>query len=133
MSFLSPKYPNLELIEYKVKHMLSQNEEFMQKVTELKEEKHVYHACVSFSAIVFPQMWGSTCTGFDVTGDGAPAIGGCAMTREYTTVMHESLTDTYVVCFGDRPCYKVTNANEAFLKDLDSRDMASLSVAMKRY
>lgn len=79
----------------------------------------------------FSQMWGSTCTGFDVLKDGSPAIGGCAMTKEYTTVMHELLTDSYIVFFGAEPCYKVTNANETFFDDLAKRRMASLSEAKK--
>lgn len=55
------------------------------------------------------------------------------MTKEYTTVLHELVTDTYIVCFGNRPCYKVTDANEDFFSDLTARRMASLSEARKRY
>lgn len=131
MSIMNPTYPNLELIEYKVKQLLSQSEEFTDKLRELRAENR--YAGVDFEAIVFPQTWGNTCTGFDVMKDGTPAMGGCAMTKEYTTVMHELLTDTYVVCFGNRPCYKVTNASEEFYEDLDNRNMESLSRAKKRY
>lgn len=88
---------------------------------------------VEMEAIVFPQIWGSTCTGFDVSKDGSPAIGGCAMTKEYTTVFHELLTDTYIIFFGERICYKVTNANAEFYEDLQKRNMASLSEAKRRY
>lgn len=125
------KYPNLELIEYKTKQGLSADEEFKNFLNETRSKnKHVF---VEFEAIVFPQIWGSTCTGFDVAKDGSPALGGCAMTKEYTTVMHELLSDSYVVFFGDRPCYKVTNANDEFYEDLKHRNMASLSEAKKRY
>lgn len=65
--------------------------------------------------------------------DGSPAIGGCAMTKEYTTVFHELLTDTYIIFFGERICYKVTNANAEFYEDLQKRNMASLSEAKRRY
>lgn len=51
----------------------------------------------------------------------------------YTTVMHELLTDSYIVFFGAEPCYKVTNANETFFDDLAKRRMASLSEAKKAY
>lgn len=92
-------YPNLELLEYKARVALSSDEEFLKTIEEKrKNDKYVY---VEMEAIVFPQIWGSTCTGFDVSKDGSPAIGGCAMTKEYTTVFHELLTDTYIIFFGD--------------------------------
>lgn len=55
------------------------------------------------------------------------------MTKEYTTVMHELLTDTYIVFFGEKLCYRVTNANAEFFEDLQNRRMASLSEAKRRY
>lgn len=113
-------YPNLELIEYKVKQLLAADEEFTSKRTE-------------FDMIVFPQIWGSTCTGFDVCPDGSPAVGGCAMTKEYTTVVHEITTATYIVCFGNQPCYKVTDPTDDFFSDLSARRMARLSESQKRY
>lgn len=116
MSLMNPRYPNLELIEYKSRQLLLEK-----------------HAAMQFEAIVFPQLWGSTCTGFDITKDGNPAIGGCAMTKEYTTVMHETTTDTWLVFFGHKPCYKVKDADEKFMKDLDERNMAGFSEARKRY
>ena len=131
MSFMRTDYPNLELLEYKAKQLFSRDDKIVEKVKELRKENR--YACVHFEAIVFPQVWGSTCTGFDVMEDGTPAIGGCAMTKEYTTIIHELLTDTYVVCFGDRPCYSVTDANEEFLADLNNRNMASLSEAKLKY
>lgn len=76
---------------------------------------------------------GSTCTGFDVTPEGEAMIGGSAMTKEYTTIIHELLTDTYCVFFGDRPCYKVDNPSEDFYKDMLKRQMVSLSEAKNRY
>lgn len=128
---LNPKYPNLELLEYMSKVMLTSDDEFKEKLKQHRvNNKYAY---TNFDAMVFSQMWGSTNTGFDIMKDGSPAFGGCAMTKEYTTVMHETLTDTYVVFFGDRPCYKVTDANERFYEDLKARNMASLSQASKIY
>lgn len=95
-----------------------------------KNKKYVY---AEIDAVMFPQIWGSTCTGFDVNEDGSPAWGGCAMTKEYTTVLHELLTDTYIIFFGEKMCYKVTNANAEFYEDLQKRQMASLSEAKRRY
>lgn len=128
---MNPKYPNLELIEYKTKELLQKDENFVTKFKELKSKNK--YAYLDFDAVVFSQLWGSTCTGFDVMPDGSPAIGGSAMTKEYTTVMHELLTDTYVVFFGDKPCYKVENANDKFLEDLKNKNLDSLSMAKRNY
>lgn len=131
MGFLNPTPPNLELLLYKAQQLLSHDGEF---IAALKKQKETHkYVSVDFDVIVFSQMWGNTCTGFDVCQDGSPAIGGCAMTKEYTTVVHELVTDCYCVFFGDKACYKVTNANENFYEDLSKRSMASLSEAKKRY
>lgn len=128
---MNARYPNLELLEYKARVALSNDDEFMKIIDEKrKNRKYVF---VEMDAMVFPQTWGSTCTGFDVTEDRSPALGGCAMTKEYTTVFHELLTDTYIIFFGEKICYKVANANTEFYEDLQKRRMASLSEAKKRY
>lgn len=123
-------YPNLELIEYKAKQALLADPEFK---AAFAEKCKFMRLPPDFDMIVLPQVWGSTCTGFDVMPDGSPAMGGCAMTKEYTIVAHELLTDSYLVFFGDRACYKVTNATDAFLNDLSRRCMASLSEAKHKY
>lgn len=112
-------FPNLELIEH--------------KATELALLDKALSSPPEFDLITFPQTWGSTCTGFDLTSDGLPAIGGSAMTKEYTTVAHELKTDVYYIFFGGRPCYKVAEAGKNFFSDLNSRNMASLSQAKQRY
>lgn len=128
---MKAQYPNLELLEYKTTLLLSKDEDFKKKFEDLRKESR--YACMDLNAYVFPQLWGSTCTGFDICEDGSPAIGGCAMTWEYTTVFHEATTDTYVVFFGDRPCYQVSNPKQAFLDDLNRRQMESLSGAKRLY
>lgn len=128
---MNANIPNLELLLYKAQQLLAHDESFIKAVSEKKkDEKHIF---LDFNIETFPQVWGSTCTGFDVTADGEPTVGGCAMTKEYTTVVHELVTDTYCVFFGDRACYKVDNPNQEFFEDLQRRNMASLSVAKKRY
>ena len=128
---MNARYPNLELLEYKARAALSRDEEFLKIFEEKKKNnKYVY---AEIDAVVFPQIWGSTCTGFDVTENGSPALGGCAMTKEYTTVLHELITDKYIIFFGEKMCYKVTNANAEFYGDLQKRQMASLSEAKRRY
>lgn len=128
---MNARYPNLELLEYKARAALSRDEEFLKIFEEKKKNKKYVYA--EIDAVMFPQIWGSTCTGFDVNEDGSPAWGGCAMTKEYTTVLHELLTDTYIIFFGEKMCYKVTNANAEFYEDLQKRQMASLSEAKRRY
>lgn len=123
--------PNLELLLYKAQQLLAHDESFVKKVAEKKkDEKHIY---LDFDIETFPQVWGSTCTGFDVSEDGTRSWAGSAMTKEYTSVVHERVTDTYCVFFGDRPCYKVDNPNQEFFEDLQKRNMVSLSEAKKRY
>ena len=55
------------------------------------------------------------------------------MTTEYTTVVHEKKTETYVVFFGDRACYGVHNPTKEFYEDLKERKLVSLSKSKERY
>lgn len=116
---MKPLFPNLELIEH--------------KATELALLDNRLSSPPEFNLLSFAQTWGSTCTGFDLTPEGLPAIGGSAMTKEYTTVAHELKTDVYYIFFGNRPCYKVTEAGKNFFDDLKHHRMASLSQAKQRY
>lgn len=129
---MKPSYPNLELMEFKSFLAFKNNKELSKKFEEAKE-KHGRFADFGFEAEVFLQMWGSTCTAFDIYEDGSPAIGGCAMTEAYTVVIHERLTDIYFVFVNDRLCYYVENANQTFLDDLKERNIKSLSEAKKSY
>lgn len=128
---MNPTYPNLELIEYKFRQALNTDEEFMEKVNKIKSESK--HFFADYDVVVFPQVWGSTCTGFDECKDGLPAIGGSAMTKEYTTVICENRTQTFAVFFGNRICYLVTDANENFMNDLKNQNMSGLHLAKSRY
>lgn len=128
---MKPAVPNLELLLYKAQTLLAKDEKFVAAVNAKKDNKQFFG--LDFTVEVFPQMWGSTCTGFDVMPDGSPVMSGSAMTEAYTTIIHERQTDCYVVFFGDRACYKVENANQAFFDDKQQHIMASLSVAKNRY
>lgn len=124
-------YPNLPLLEFHAKQALSMDAAFCKLWREaVKKGMYVY---LQFDAIVFSQIWGSTCGGFDITKDGKPAIGGSAMTRAYTTVMHETTTDMYVVFFGEKPCYVVYDPTDDFFRDLQNHAMAPVSKASGRY
>lgn len=129
---LQPTYPNLELLEYKARQALLSDTTFTEKLNEAKANNKFF--CFYLDAHVFPQVWGSTALGFDRMPDGSPSIGGCAMTKAYTTVFHEaSISDTYVVFFGDRMCYKITNPTKKFLDDLQNRRLKPFSEALNRY
>lgn len=130
---MAARIPNLELLLYKAQQALAHDPDFVQKIAEMKQSKNYNKVYLDFDIECFPQIWGSTCTGFDVTETGEPVMAGSAMTKEYTTVIHEQTTDTYCVFFGDRPCYKVDNPTNEFRQDLIKRQMASLSRAKKRY
>ena len=118
------KLPNLEMLLYKAGVYLEYDEEFAQKAK---------GKSLNFIIETFPQTWGSTCTGFDITKNGKATIGGDALTTEYTTVVHEERTETYVIFFGDRICYAVHNPTKEFYEDLKERNLASLSKAKERY
>ena len=118
------KLPNLELLMYKAGIYLEYDEEFAQKAK---------GKTLNFTIETFPQTWGSTCTGFDITKDGKATVGGCAMTTEYTTVVHEKSTNFYVVFFGDRPCYVVHDPTKEFYEDLKERHLVSRSESKERY
>lgn len=124
-------YPNLELIEYKFKSSLHSNVEWNMKFQEAR--KNHSWAYEQYSVRVFPQLWSSTATAFDVMPDGSPAIAGCAMTEAYTTVIHEEITDAYGVFIGNEPCYMVMDATDVFYEDLKNCNMRSLSNAKKFY
>lgn len=122
------RLPNLELLMYKASSIFLQEEEFLLKARKLKN-----YEILDIEVETFPQTWGSTCTGFDITEDGKATVGGCAMTTEYTTVVHEKRTDFYLVFFGDRPCYAVHNPTKEFYEDLKERHLVSLSKSKERY
>ena len=124
------RLPNLELLMHKGIGRLGLDKEFMEKVIKAKSDGI---RTFNFQIETFPQIWGNTCTGFDITEDGKATIGGCAMTTEYTTVVHEENTETYLVFFGDRPCYVVHNPTKEFYEDLKDRNLASLSESKERY
>ena len=122
------RLPNLELLMYKASSIFLQEEEFLLKARKLKN-----YEILDIEVETFPQTSGSTCTGFDITEDGKSTVGGCAITTEYTTVVHEKRTDFYSVFFGDRPCYAVHNPTKEFYEDLKERHLVSLSESKERY
>ena len=126
---MEPKYPNLELLVYKAKCLLFKDQDFLDRYS----KRNSTNVSINCDVEVFPQWWGSTITGFDVLEDGSPAFGGSAMTKEYTTVIYDYITDIYVVFFGNRVCYLVKDYDEKFLNDLKDRCLLGLRDARKYY
>lgn len=125
----SMRYPNLELIEFMTSQAISVR--YKNRIEEIIKQKSRF--IMDFTAEVFPQLWGSTNTAFDIMPDGSPAIGGAAMTEAYTVIMHERTLNVYVIFVDNRICYSVENANKAFIDDMKNHHIASLSQALKRY
>lgn len=124
------RLPNLELLVYKAIEYLENNKEIIKEVRKVKSNGINF---LDFKIETFPQLWGSTSTGFDTAEDGKVTFGCSAMTIEYTTVVHEERTETFVIFFGDKVCYSVQNPTKEFYEDLKDRNMASLSESKKRY
>lgn len=103
------EYPNLELLEYKLRLALADN-----------------YPRLEFEAEMFPQTWSSTALGFG-------GIGGQAITTAYTTVFHGTYYDIHAVFFSNQLAYIVKKSNEAFNADLLTRNMADVGKAVIRY
>ena len=121
-----PTYPNLPLIEERFKSAIAK--EIKEKKEQGKQEGK-YMPSPHFSAIVFPETFPNSAGVFFDTG----TVSGQAMTEQYITVMHESLTDIYAVFGGDRIAYVVEDPSETFFNDLDSRQIRTIGGARKAY
>lgn len=110
--------PNLELLVYKSKvHLLIDKNYLEQYGTETR---------MNFEVESFPQTWGSTALGFDTWG-------GRAITKAYTTVVHEINSNFYCVFFNSRIAYIVFDPSDAFFADLKEHQIASVSQARSLY
>lgn len=55
------------------------------------------------------------------------------MTEAYTTVVHERVTNTFIIFFGERPCYSLTDPTEEFFEDLKNLQIVGINEARERY
>jgi hypothetical protein len=127
--------PNLELLEYQAR-LAIKNNNILSTKRRLYFEKHgheYYGTNIELDCQVFSQVWGSTCTAFDSTKNGEPAIGGSAMTKAYTTVFHEPVLDVYIVFVDNKICYIVDTPTEYFLEDLKTQNLRAVSEASEFY
>lgn len=118
------KYPNLELLDFQAKLHLGHLLRVKDKPTRQSYD---------FQVQLFPQEWGSTVTGFDMTPENEYTFGGSAMTLAYTTVFWEPRVNAYLVFFDGSLCYAVTEPSEKFYKDLKEQRLAPLSEAKRLY
>lgn len=119
--------PNLGLLLYKAEQILAHDKEFAAEINRLRQQERF--PLPELWVITFPQMWPNTATGFDAPG----VLSGQSFTPEYTTVVEEKSTHTYLVFFGDRPAYKVTDAKPEFFEDLGKHKLVGISQAKERY
>lgn len=124
-------YPNLELLEYKARLSLTTDKGCQKRYNDARQKNLL--AEPEFEAIVFPQWWESTCLAFDVGSEGQPVMSGSMLTKAYTVVLIERMTETYFVFVDDRICYLLDNPPEIFFQDLAKQRMKSLSKARKFY
>lgn len=128
---MNKKLPNLELLLYKSQQILSNDKDFVPAFNRVCAEAKSkgYFLSPDFDVEVFSQTWSSTATGFDEPN----AVSGQAITDAYTTVIHERITDTYVVFFDNKPCYKVNDPNDAFMNDLENHRLKGITEAKEAY
>lgn len=75
---------------------------------------------------MFIQTWGSTALGFG-------GIGGAAMTPAYVIIIESNLTGEYAVYFGGRLAYVIRRPNEAFIDDVQKRQMVDAAKGKSKY
>ena len=128
---MTAKIPNLELIEYKFKQYLYNDKEWV-KLAEKKEKENKWWR-PEIDLYLFPQIWGSTCTAFDMDENGIPLMGGQAMTKAYTIVAKETHTQYYGVFVDGEPCYMIKDPTKQFYEDLKAGKMKGKRKAMEVY
>lgn len=129
---MEAKYPNLELIEYKMKEILKKSSYYKEKSSEMVSKRK--YQPWSFDMYVFPQLWESTRLAFDFDEEGRRVIcGGDALTKAYTVVVEENSTGMTAVFVDNMFCYLIAEPNQAFRDDFRACSMATISESMERY
>lgn len=95
------RIPNLELLLYKAQQALCHDPDFVQKIAEIKENDSHKKVYLDFSVECFSQIWGSTCTGFDVTEAGEPVMAGSGYDRGITPPSYMRRPQTPTVCSSE--------------------------------
>ena len=115
--------PNLELLVYMAQQILLNDKDFVSAFNKVCAEAK------SKGSFGYSQTWSNAATGFD-----EPNTMSCqAITDAYTTVVHECITNTYVVFFDNKLCYKVNDPNECFMDDLKNHCLKGITDQSKKH
>lgn len=122
--------PNLELLLYQAMEYFNRFEEYTNKMKAMRAKNQISrYLRPHLVADTFIQSWPNTATGFD-----APeSVSGQAITMAYTTVVHELVTNMFVVFIDNRPCYFISHPTKEFIEDLRDRNVVGRYYAQHRY
>ena len=111
------KYPNLELLEYKVYASLVRQKEFQKKFKVLFGTRCSNPTnTIKMEALVYLQKNAISCAN-----------------EFYVTIFKIPTVNIYAVCFGNDIEYFVHEPNKAFFDDVENRQLRHLEEARKRY
>lgn len=125
------KVPNLESLLERSRQMLLEDQEFLEALEKVKERKKDPSLQMDLLIECFPQWWDRGCTPFDPPDKKIRR--SKTLRAEYTSIVHELTTDTFLVYFGDRFGYKVYQTGLTFYDDMRTHMMASVSKTLERY
>ena len=125
------KVPNLESLLERSRQMLLEDQEFLETFEKVKERKKDPSIQMDLLIDCFPQWWDRDCTPFDPLDKKVRR--SKILRAEYTSIVHELTTDTFLVYFGDRFGYKVYQTGLDFYDDMRTHMMAGVSKAAERY
>lgn len=125
------KVPNLESLLERSRQMLLTDQEFLEALEKVKERKKDPSLQMNLLIECFPQWWDRGCTPFDPPEKKVRR--SKILRAEYTSIVHELTTDTFLVYFGDKFGYKVYQTGLDFYDDMRTHMMAGVSKAPERY
>lgn len=125
------KVPNLESLLERSRQMLLGDQEFLEALEKVKERKKNPSLQMNLLIECFPQWWDRGCTPFDPPGKKVRR--SKILRAEYTSIVHELTTNTFLVYFGDRFGYKVFQTGLDFYDDMRTHMMAGVSRAAELY
>lgn len=125
------KVPNLESLLERSRQMLLGDQEFLEALEKVKERKKDPSLQMNLLIECFPQWWDRGSTPFDPPDKKVRR--SKILRAEYTSIVHELTTDTFLVYFGDEFGYKVHPAGLDFYDDMRTHSMAKVSKAAEVY
>lgn len=130
MNIKNCKLPNLELLEYQAKLAIKSNNILKAKRRiHYEKEGYEFYGDIEMSCEVFPQVWETTATAFDLVEEGPEKL----QTHAYTVVFYEEVCNAYVVFVNNKLCYIVDNPSEYFKEDLKKHELRGIGEAREFY